>query len=58
VGLLGGLSKLVEEAGVAQTLSLGMGAMLAKQVSTILSMCFLFDDLFFVIERLSTSNNR
>lgn len=33
VGLLGGLSKLVEEAGVAQTLSLGMGAMLAKQVS-------------------------
>jgi solute carrier family 25 phosphate transporter 3 len=32
VGLLGGLSKLVEEAGVAQTLSMGLGAMLAKQV--------------------------
>ncbi len=33
VGLIGGLSKLVEESGLAQTLSLGLGAMLAKQVS-------------------------
>jgi hypothetical protein len=32
-GLLGGLGRLVEEAGVLRTLTVGMGAMLAKQVS-------------------------
>jgi solute carrier family 25 phosphate transporter 3 len=32
VGLLEGLGRLVEEAGIARTLTVGMGAMLAKQV--------------------------
>ena len=32
-GLLGGLGRLVEEAGLFRTLTVGMGAMLAKQVS-------------------------
>lgn len=32
VGLLKGLSRLVDEAGLAQTLTVGMGAMLAKQI--------------------------
>ncbi|KAL7543842.1 hypothetical protein ACHAWF_007464 [Thalassiosira exigua] len=34
LGLLGGLRRLVEEAGLARTLSVGLGAMLAKQVSS------------------------
>lgn len=33
VGLYGGLTKLVNEAGLSKTLTVGMGAMLAKQVS-------------------------
>lgn len=33
VGLWGGLTKLVNEAGLSKTLTVGMGAMLAKQVS-------------------------
>lgn len=32
VGLLRGLGKLVDEAGLVQTLTMGMGAMLAKQI--------------------------
>ena len=32
VGILGGLAKLVEESGVVSTLTVGMGAMLAKQI--------------------------
>ncbi|KAL7550245.1 hypothetical protein ACHAWF_013492 [Thalassiosira exigua] len=32
LGLLGGLRRLVDEAGLARTLSVGLGAMLAKQV--------------------------
>ena len=32
VNLVGGLSRLVEEAGLIQTLTMGLGAMLAKQV--------------------------
>ena len=35
VGLLQGLKRLVDEAGLAQTLTVGLGAMLAKQVSKI-----------------------
>lgn len=35
VGLLKGLGKLVDESGLRNTLTVGMGAMLAKQVSTI-----------------------
>ena len=34
LGLLAALRKLVEEAGLARTLTGGMGAMLAKQVSS------------------------
>jgi len=39
VGLLKGLGKLVDEAGLAQTLTVGMGAMLAKQVSIVKADC-------------------
>jgi solute carrier family 25 phosphate transporter 3 len=38
VGLWGGLTKLVNEAGLSKTLTVGMGAMLAKQVSILI--CF------------------
>ena len=48
VGLIGGLSKLVEEAGLAQTLSLGMGAMLAKQVSFSTTRVHLISTLFLI----------
>lgn len=44
VGLWGGLTKLVNEAGLSKTLTVGMGAMLAKQVS--ISFVFLFVCLF------------
>ena len=44
VGLWGGLTKLVNEAGLSKTLTVGMGAMLAKQVS--ISFVCLFVCLF------------
>jgi hypothetical protein len=34
LGLLSGLAQLVKESGLISTLTVGMGAMLAKQVST------------------------
>jgi len=43
VGLLGGLGRLVAEAGLLRTLTVGLGAMLAKQVSEGVP-CTLFDD--------------
>lgn len=35
VGLVGGLARLIEEAGLIKTLTVGLGAMLAKQVSSV-----------------------
>lgn len=36
LGLMSGLAQLVKEAGLVQTLTVGLGAMLAKQVSCVL----------------------